>query len=339
MANTVKLTFTGEDKPLTDSFDRVGEASKRMGDDVGKASKRVGDSTGEAANGFGRVGESADGAERNLIGVHDVIDGTATIMQGPGKQGIVAYIQGWADLAGGLAPLLLSLAETKVATIAQAVAQKAAAAGAKVWAAAQWIMNSALLASPITWIVVGIVALIAVIVLIAKRTDWFSKAWRASWAWVKSAASNAWNFIKQIPGWVGSAFKNIAKFISAPYRAAFNGIAAAWNNTVGRLSWSVPGWVPFIGGNTISVPHLPTFHSGGIVPGPTGAPRLAMLQGGEEVSSRASAAGNGADDWLRVDLGQLGSVLLDIIGREVSQRKGGRATALGIKVVNGTVRA
>lgn len=330
MANTVKLTFTGEDKPLTDSFGRVGKASQQMGDDVGKASARVGEASGEAANGFGKVGEAADNSERNIIGVHDVIDGTATIMQGPGKQGIVAYLQGWADLAGGLAPLLLQLAETKVATIAQAAAQKVAAAGTKVWAATQWLMNTALLASPITWIVVGIVALIAVIVLIATKTDWFSKAWRASWSWIKSAAESTWNFLKKIPGWIGSAFSKVANFILTPYKAAFNGIARAWNNTVGRLSWSVPGWIPFIGGNTISVPQLPTFHSGGIVPGPVGSPQVALLQGGEEVRSRASAGGGDVVP-IGSDGSRLGDTLMALI-KEAAERAGGRPGLLGIKV-------
>lgn len=330
MANQVKLTFAGEEKPLVASMDNVGAASKRMGDEVGTASERIKHESGESANGFGKVGEAADNSERNIIGVHDVIDGTATIMQGPGKQGIVAYIQGWADLAGGLAPLLLSLAETKVATIAQAVAQKAAAAGAKVWAAAQWIMNSALLASPITWIVVGIVALIAVIVLIAKRTDWFSKAWRASWSWIKSAASDTWNFLKKIPGWIGSAFSKVAGFIMAPYKAAFNGIARAWNSTIGQLSWSVPGWVPFIGGNSISVPQLPTFHSGGVVPGPVGSPQLALLQGGEEVRSRASAGGGDVVP-IGSDGTRMGDMLVDLIKTSVA-RRGGRPDLIGINI-------
>jgi phage-related protein len=334
MANTVKLTFTGDEVPLTKSMDNVGEASKRMGDNVGEASRRVGDSSGEAANGLERVGGSADNAERNIIGVHDVIDGTATIMEGPGKQGIVAYLQGWADLAGGIAPMAEYLAQTRVATLAQAAAGKVAAAGSKIWAGAQWVLNSAFLASPITWVVAGIVALVAVIVLIATKTDWFQRAWRASWSWIKSAAENTWNFIKKIPGWIGSAFSKVASFISAPYRAAFNLIADAWNATIGRLSWTVPGWVPFIGGNTISVPNLPHFHSGGVVPGPVGSPQLAVLQGGEQVSSRASADGGG-----RVLLGsdgtQMGDFLLGLV-RETVARKGGRADLLGI--ATGAVR-
>jgi hypothetical protein len=182
--------------------------------------------------------------------------------------------------------------------------------------------------------VVGIVALVAVIVLIAKKTDWFSRAWRASWSWIKSAAADTWNFLKKIPGWIGSAFSKVASFILAPYKAAFNGIARAWNATVGRLSWSVPGWVPFIGGNTISVPQLPTFHAGGVVPGPVGSPQVALLQGGEVVQSRASAGGGNVVP-IGSDGTRMGDALIQIIKDSVS-RKGGRPDLLGIST--GAVR-
>jgi hypothetical protein len=327
MPNQVTLTFAGEEKPLTDSFGRVGGAAKKMDDDVGGAARGM----DQHANSLDRVGGSADNAERNLIGVHDVIDGTATIMQGPGKQGIVAYIQGWADLAGGIAPMAEYLAKTRAGTIAQAAAQKVAAVGARIWAAAQWVMNSALFASPLTWIVVGIVAVIAVIVLIAKKTDWFSKAWRAAWSWIKSAASSTWDYLKKIPGWIGTAFAKVAQAISWPYRKAFNIIADAWNATIGRLSWTVPGWVPFIGGNTISVPNLPHFHSGGVVPGVAGTPTVAVLQAGEKIGSVASSGGDqGA--WIPIR----GDAVIDALVQSIASRvaaKGGRGAMLGIKVV------
>jgi hypothetical protein len=229
------------------------------------------------------------------------------------------------------------LAKTKIATLAQSAAQKVAAAGTKAWAGVQWLMNSALLASPITWIVVGIIALVAVIVIIATKTHWFQNIWKVAWGGIKAAASNTWDFVKKIPGWVVGAFGKIGNAISAPFRAGFNAISRAWNNTVGRLSWSVPGWVPFLGGDSISVPNLPTFHSGGTVPGVVGSPQLAILQGGETVQSRASSTAGG-DQWIKVDLGDLGDALLAPIAKAVAKR-GGRATHLGILVVNGAVRA
>lgn len=326
MPNQVTLTFASETKPAEDGFARVGGAAKRMGDDVGGSAKKMDEHSGALKG----VGEAADNSERNLIGLHDVIDGTATIMQGPGKAGIVAYIQGWADLAGGLAPLILSLAETKVGTLANAAAQRVGAAASKVWAGAQWLMNTALLASPITWIVVGIVALIAVIVLIATKTTWFQTAWRVAWRWIKDAASDTWEWLKKLPGWIGSAFARVAGFISAPFRAAFNLVARAWNNTIGQLSWSVPSWVPGIGGNSISVPHLPTFHAGGVVPGVVGTTTVAALQAGERVSSVAS--GDGSRDLVLRGGDRFGDALVEIIAMAMRQSRGGDPAALGIRI-------
>lgn len=317
MPNQVTLTFAGEEKPLVQSFGNVGGAAKSMGDEVGGATRALGEHT----SGMSKVGEAADNSERNLIGVHDVIDGTATIMQGPGKQGIVAYIQGWADLAGGLAPLILSLAETKFATIAQTVASKAAAVGTKIWAGAQWLMNTALLASPITWIVVGIVALIAVIVLIATKTTWFQTIWRVAWGGIKAAASGVWDFMKRVGAWFGPAFARIGAAISGPFKAAFNAIARAWNNTVGRLSWTVPGWVPIVGGNSISAPRLPTFHSGGRVPGVVGTTVVAALQAGETVTSIAGSSG-GSGTTVYINDGLFRDLIVQAVASAVGKRNG-----------------
>lgn len=329
MANQVTLTFAGEEKPLADSFDRVGDSSRRMGDSVG-----------ESGSGFDRAGEAADGAEGKaqgfsdtLTGVADIGAGTSEIMKGNLFEGFVTAGTGVADLAGGMAEFLIpALKATKLGTLASAAASKIAAAGSKAWAAAQWLMNGALLASPVTWIVVGIVALIAVIVLIATKTTWFQKAWSNSWKWIKGAASSTWDFLKKIPGWIGTAFSKVSNLIMAPYKAAFNGIARAWNNTVGRLSWTVPGWVPGIGGNSISVPHLPTFHSGGVVPGVPGTPTVALLQAGERVSSIASSGGGGTVVPIGSDGSRLGDALIQLIQEAMERRYGGRPAALGIRV-------
>lgn len=294
--NEVTLTFAGDSTQLEKAFGSVGSAAKGMGDSVARSAKDL----DEGSSGLGRIAESADNSERNIIGVHDIIDGTATIMQGPGKQGIVAYLQGWADLAGGIAPVLEQLATmnarlvaTKVASAASTVEQYAAAAASKVWAGAQWLLNAAMDANPAVLITLAIIALIAVIVLIATKTDWFQRGWKAAWGGIRSAAESVWNWLKQVPGWIGGAFGKVADAVSWPFRKGFNTVADAWNATVGRLHWTVPSWVPFIGGDSISVPRLPHFHSGGIVPGPVGSDVLAVLQGGERVSAVGSALGGG----------------------------------------------
>lgn len=242
-------------------------------------------------------------------------------------------------IAGGLAAIVAALPPSVItALVAGWIAYSAAvrayyawttivSAATKVWAAVQWVLNVALTANPIGLIIVGIAALVAVIVLIATKTKWFQTAWAASWSWIKKAASNTWDFIKKIPGWIGTAFAKVSNAITAPFRAAFNLVSDAWNNTIGSLSWSVPGWIPGIGGNTISVPNLPHFHSGGTVPGIPGSETLAVLQAGERVSPRGG--GDRSVIEIRGDGSALADGLIEILSKAVRGRGGNVQLVLG----------
>jgi hypothetical protein len=325
VANQVKLTFAGDDADLKRSFDDVGKASEVMAVRVSDATNQAGEKfdhlssqSSLLAGGVGDVG----GALTEAFGEDNPIGAFGAQMEK--ASAIIMGFTGLMDLA------VFATNNMKLATIAKAGADRIAAA-------AQWVFNAAQLASPTTWIVLGIIALIAVIVLIATKTKWFSSAWTAAWGWIKKAASNTWDFLKKIPGWLGSAFRTVASVLTAPFRFAFNQIARLWNNTIGQLSWSVPGWVPFIGGNTISVPKLPTFHTGGMVPGPVGSPVPILALGGEEVRSPAASRGGGGGEWVAVDLGELGDVILRVVAGAV-RNKGGRVSHLGVQVVGGTVR-
>jgi hypothetical protein len=66
-----------------------------------------------------------------------------------------------------------------------------------------------------------------------------------------------------------SAIKNSIKAIVSPFVGVINAISDAWNNSVGKFSFTVPKWVPIIGGNTFKVPNLPrinlaNFAEGGV---------------------------------------------------------------------------
>src|SRR5262245_12393296 len=228
--------------------------------------------------------------------------------------------------------------------------------------AAQWAWNIAQLASPTTWIILAIVALVAIIVVIATKTDWFQRLWKFAWGGIKDAAmavgrffrdqvwgrwlkptfdfivaagQRVWDFMKKIPGFLAKAWATLATALTAPFRIAFNAIASLWNNTVGKLSFTIPAWVPGVGGKGFDVPDIPKFHAGGTVPGAPGSEVLAVLQAGETVTSRSGSVGG--ERWLKIDLGDLGAALLPSIAKAV-ERQGGRVTSLGVKVVGGQVR-
>jgi hypothetical protein len=217
-------------------------------------------------------------------------------------------LQEWADKLGLITPLL-----TAVIGVTSLVT------------AAQWGWNAAQLASPTTWIVVGIVALIGVIALLVYKWDWVKEKGAAAWRWIREAAEKAWNWMRKIPGWVGDAFGSIGNAISRPFKAAFNSVADAWNNTVGSLSWTVPGWVPGIGGNSVSVPHIPRFHTGGKVPGPPGTEVPIMAMSGETVSLPGRDGGGTTTVTVLLD----GEVLTRGVARQVNRRGGDVQFVLG----------
>ncbi len=83
-------------------------------------------------------------------------------------------------------------------------------------------------------------------------------------------ATDAWNgLIRLIQGaWnaINNALSGVANVIKYPFEQAINGIKSLWNNTIGRFSFTVPSWVPGIGGKGWTAPRMA---KGGIVTRPT----------------------------------------------------------------------
>jgi hypothetical protein len=183
-------------------------------------------------------------------------------------------------ILAGLAPILTNIADlaarnSKVFVIVGAVIAGVAGtilalnAAMKVYQAVQLIatvataaFNAVLAANPITLVIIAIVALVAALVLAYKRFES-----------VRKIVDTVFQFVtKAVKGSV-DAIKSYFETILGVYKSIFNGIAKLWNNTVGKLSFSVPDWVPFIGGKGFDVPNIPMLAEGGIVSSPT----LAMI--------------------------------------------------------------
>jgi len=138
------------------------------------------------------------------------------------------------------APVLTALASAVLAVVVGLkifnIVAAITSAVTRAWSAAQWLLNSALLANPITWIVLAIVALIAVIVLIATKTDWFQRAWKATWGAIKAVAKATVFGIKSALGW----FKSLGSLFKGWFNAAKNAVVRAFNATVDWVK-KVPG--------------------------------------------------------------------------------------------------
>lgn len=147
--------------------------------------------------------------------------------------------------------------------------------------AAQAAFNFVMAANPIGIVVIALAALAAAFVVAYNKSETFREFVQGLFAAIKTGVEFSVDLIK---GYLNT--------LLGFYKAVFNGIASAWNNTVGKISFTVPKWVPVIGGQGFSVPQIPMLAEGGIVTGPT----LAMIgeKGPEAVIplNRATGMGN-----------------------------------------------
>ena len=170
--------------------------------------------------------------------------------------------------------------------------------------------------------------------------------WKAVFQLIGAAIADFWRnkivkpfntivaFVASIPTRIRKGMSQLAGVITAPFRAGFNAVARLWNNTVGQLSFTIPSWVPGIGGRGWSAPKLPVFHEGGIVPGPTGTEVLGVLQAGERVLPLGNTGGDaGGDVLLRSDGTKFADAVIEVISNAV-RRRGPRA--IGLKVAGAT---
>jgi len=120
-------------------------------------------------------------------------------------------------------------------------------------------INIAMALNPIGLITIGVIALIAGLAVAYKRFEGFREIVDAVFGGIK------W--------WVQNVIIPQFNLMLTVFKSIFNGIASVWNNTIGKFSFTVPSWVPGIGGKGFAMPDIPMLANGGIVTSPT----LAMI--------------------------------------------------------------
>lgn len=130
---------------------------------------------------------------------------------------------------------------------------------------------------------------------------------------------NIVGFFVNLPTRISNTITNLANIIQTPFINAINWIKSAWNNTVGRVNFTIPSWVPFVGNNSWS---FPTMHSGGVVPG-TGEVG-AILLGGEGILTRQAMSQLGAEGLAALNNGIIRSLPSGVSSvRRVGENKNG----------------
>lgn len=136
-------------------------------------------------------------------------------------------------LAIGLGAMAVAVAATSAALRIYQGVMMAIRVATATWTAVQWLLNAAFWANPITWVIAGVIALIAIIVAAIVYWDQIAAAVSAAWDWIVQATSAAWN-------WLTSAFASLWGGIVAATTAAWNAVVttvqAAWAWITGVVS-------------------------------------------------------------------------------------------------------
>ena len=179
----------------------------------------------------------------------------------------------------------------------------------KVTNALTFIWNALLAANPITLVVLAVVALIAILTALYFKFDGVRKIVDTVFDAITTGVKFSFDAIKTY----FTAVFNI-------YKSIFNGIAKLWNNTIGKLSFTFPSWVPGLGGKGFDVPDIPMLAQGGIVTGPT----LAMIgEAGPEAVIPLSKMG-----------GMGGGITVNVTGGLATSAEIGQAVVNAIRAYN-----
>lgn len=343
---TVKLVFAGDAAQLDKTMASVSDGADKMGRRVQEAGGKF----SEAGDRVESLKDAAGEGDTKMMGFRDTITGLQDSFKGftdsslSLDERLLTLGMGFGDLFSGLENFLIP-------TFARL--------GTLIWGTmipAVWSFTTALLANPITWIVLGVIALVAALYALIFHFDWVKSVatavinWigdRFNWVknlvsnvagwirdrfvdafnWVRSIAGGVFDWFGSLPGRIGGVFSSIGDGIRSAFRAAFNFVADIWNNTIGRISVTIPGWVPVIGGNSFSVPKIPKFHTGGVVPGAPGSEMLAILQAGETVIP--ANGGGGSTLVIKGDGSPIAAVLIEVLSKAIRGQGGNVQEVLG----------
>jgi hypothetical protein len=269
VSDALAKAYAGNDKGLK-ALDPRMKTLLKDGLDVEGAMSVLADTFGGDA---AAAADTAEGRFKRLsIGLAETKESIGAALL-PAIQAVLPFIERlgtWAQentttflVVGG------AIAGIATAIIAVNFAMKAWTAATTAFTAVQAAFNAVMALNPIFLLVVAIVAVGTALVILQAKFNIFGEAFKA----IGSIASTVFDGIKAGFAGVVSAIGGYVNGLVAVYKGLFNGIASVWNNTVGKLSFRIPDWVPKFGGAGFDVPDIPMLANGGIVSSPT----LAMI--------------------------------------------------------------
>lgn len=191
------------------------------------------DNLAQVQDGFGETAGAAEAMGETL--------------NGNAKTGWVELQRTWegivGQVGGALLPVLTAvidfLNENPAVLQAVALGVGVLAAAFVALTVAQWAANVAMFASPITWIVVAIIALVAALVWLVSNWDmvvtWLGEVWSGFIGWFTGVMDGFF-------AWWNSVWAGFLGFLAGVWNSVTATATAAWNGLIAWLT-GVPGWV------------------------------------------------------------------------------------------------
>lgn len=318
---SVTMTLAGDEKRLTDAFERVGDSGRKMADSVGSSSKDI----ERSSDRLGALGEKSDEAERRSLGFKDTLDGLTSGLSTLGDSSLstteklMGLGQAGADFAGGVANFLLPT-----------LGNFAGFLKGPLTTAMTFVSSHPLL------IVVGL--LVAAFVLLWTQSDKFREVvtnafqvagkfarevFGAAIDWIVGAWNGMISWFQGLPDRIGRALSGLGEAVAGAFKFALNlaiGYVNWWVDRANNLIYGINVINPFE--DIPYIPHVPRLHGGGVFHSPSGGEGLALLRDGERVTpaGQGGSGGGGGPYVLTVALveqiqGWLNDGTLVLVGR------------------------
>lgn len=189
-----------------------------------------------------------------LGGANDVLGETKGAAEAMGETLNGNAKTGWTELqrtwdsivgqvGGALLPVLTAvidfLNENPAVLQAVALGVGVLAAAFIALSVAQWAANVAMFASPITWIVIGIIALVAALVWLVANWDmvvaWLGDVWNGFIGWFTGVMDGFFS-------WWNGVWEGFLGFLAGVWESVTTTAQGAWNGLIAWLT-GIPGWI------------------------------------------------------------------------------------------------
>jgi outer membrane murein-binding lipoprotein Lpp len=165
-------------------------------------------------------------------------------------------------------------------------------------AAAAWDFITNAVGTAVEWLV-ALFTNFTPVGLLLKHWDTIKAGAGAAWDWIADKVGGVVDWFTSIPGRIGDAFGGMWDGVIGGAKAAFNFMASAWNQGPGAIAFTVPAWIPVIGGKRFDMPDMPMLAEGGQITGSGFAivgergPEVRWLNKGEAISPIGGSSGGG----------------------------------------------